>query len=458
MNFRSYYTKVIFILIAVFLTLFILLGVIDSLIIERSIKEMLSVAQQPRVYAIFKQLKAIQQNAGTAAQVQKFVDQLFLECQLDVYDSTGHWVAGNQMFSPPDSTLPLAIERVKKQIGGYSARFVSPIAHSLYSDILVTWQPEEPFVLKKALTLLLVSGLITILVAIGVGWMLSSSLNRRLLILQKGVAEIERGNFNIHLNIKGNDEIALLGKRFNRMAQQLRDLIQQLEESNKARQRLIGHATHEMKSPITSIKGFVDIIDYLKLLENNPQGQQLLSTVRKDIQRLVKTVDDLIQLARYQEPNFSIQKERLNLKKLLKEEHKYFEYKARRKKARTLLVMDGGKAVYIQADAARLAQILDNIWSNALKYGDLSEPIVTILQKEKKSVILAISNTLLFPLEVSPDQLFEPFYRHQKHAEKVKGAGLGLAIVKELVEKMDGSIKAEVHDNALHVVMEWPLA
>ncbi len=457
MNFRSYYTKVIFILIAVFLTLFVILGVTDSLIIQNSVKKMLSVAQQPRIYAIFKKLHRLQKSPLAVKRVQSFVDSLYLEYQLDVYDSTGHWIAGNAMFMPPEPDLKSAVEKVKKQVGGYSALFVSPIARSRFPAILISWQPQEPYILKKALVLLLVSGLVTVAVAFVVGWKLSSSLNRRLIILQRGVAEIERGNFDVHLDIKGNDEIALLGKRFNRMAQQLRDLIQQLEESNQARQRLIGHATHEMKSPITSIKGFVDIVDYLRLLEHNQQGKLLLETVRKDIKRLVKIVDDLIQLARYREADFNIEKQRVNLRYLLKEEHRYFEYKAHRRQAKTILITEGGKTADIRADAGRLAQILDNIWSNALKYGDLSQPIVTRLQIADKTVVLTISNQLPFSLDVAPEQLFEPFYRHQKHAERVKGSGLGLAIVKELVEKMDGTISAEVQNNALHFVIKWSL-
>jgi len=101
MKFRSYYTKVIFILSAVFLLLFILLSVIDGMIIERSIKEMLSVAQQRRMYGIFKELYHIQQSDDSEGQVQEFVNKLFLEFQLDIYDRNGKWVAGNDIFFDP---------------------------------------------------------------------------------------------------------------------------------------------------------------------------------------------------------------------------------------------------------------------------------------------------------------------------------------------------------------------
>jgi len=353
--------------------------------------------------------------------------------------------------------LNQAIEKVKNQVGGYSALFVSPIRDSHYSNIIVSWQPEERTVIKRVFFLAIISGLVTLLVAIGLGWGLSASLNKRLLILQKGVAEIERGNFDVRLNIKGQDEIAQLGKKFNRMAQQLHDLIQQLEESNNARRRLIAHASHEMKSPITSIKGFVDIVDYLKLLSDNPQGQQLLNTVRKDIKRVVKIADDLVQLAKYQEPGFQIELERIHLKRFLREEHKYFETKARSLNARSRLVFPDNKLLVIQVDSIRFAQIMDNLWSNALKYGDLSHPIVTTVAEQGGLVHISIRNHLPFPLDVSPQQMFEPFYRHPKHTEKVKGSGLGLSIAKELVLKMGGHIQAHVEQNQIIITMQWKL-
>jgi len=77
MNIRSYYTKVIFTLAAVFLLLFLFLGVIDGLIIERSIKTTLSVAQQRRMYGIFKELYRLQQHKESPAQVQDFIDHRF---------------------------------------------------------------------------------------------------------------------------------------------------------------------------------------------------------------------------------------------------------------------------------------------------------------------------------------------------------------------------------------------
>jgi len=125
MIFRSYYTKVIFILSSVFLLLFVVLAVLDGLIIESTIKETLSMAQQGRMYGIFKELYRLQQEDATADDVQEFVNGLFLEFQLDIYDNKERRVAGNNLFHPAASRLPAALEMIKRQIGGYARQLFS---------------------------------------------------------------------------------------------------------------------------------------------------------------------------------------------------------------------------------------------------------------------------------------------------------------------------------------------
>ncbi len=455
MNFRSYYTKVIFSLVGIFLFLFILLGIVDGLIIKHTINGTLSVIQQRRMFAIFKELKKLQAHNADNARVQQFIDQLFMELQIDVYDNEGKWIAGNRLFRTPPPNIRQALALTKGQFSGYSVVFESPFKNSRYKYLTLNWTSEEKPILRKAFFLLTLSGMITIFVAVGVGWALASSLNKRLTILQNGVAEIERGNFNVQLNIKGHDEIAQLGKKFNRMARQLNDLIQQLEESNNARRRLVAHATHEMKSPITSIKGFVDIVDYLGLLKQNPQGHQLLEVVRKDIKRLVKITDDLVQLAKYQEAEFSLERSPIALIPFLKEEFQYFFYKALLNTAQVELILPQEKSLTILADPIRLSQVLDNIWSNALKYGDHTQPIITEVRHTNAKVTICVRNILPYDLDIEPEQLFEPFYRYPKVSDKVPGSGLGLSITKELVEKMGGKINIEYQEKQFVVSMHW---
>ncbi|MBN2000985.1 sensor histidine kinase [candidate division KSB1 bacterium] len=158
------------------------------------------------------------------------------------------------------------------------------------------------------------------------------------------------------------------------MSQRIKKLVENLEESNAARQRLLAHASHEIKSPLTSVKGFIDIIEF-----------------------------------------------------------------------------DLEKTTALTTDPERLSQILDNLWNNALKYGDLSHPIHTFLYTENNVIHINISNFLVTRLDIPPERLFEPFYRNPYTADKAAGSGLGLAIVRELTKKLNGKIQTRLTDEMIEI-------
>ncbi len=463
MIFRSFYTKVILTLTAVFLTLFMIQGILITLIFRSTVVDVLRHAEEGRFTSILDEINRIEMRTHSPRQIEKFINNIFLEGQIDVYDSTGRWALGNHLLFPPEPTLPRAIEAAKNQFTGFSTVYYATLPHAVFPAIRVSWQSRRKPVFWKVVLVMAVSGLFTLLVTIVVGWKLSSSLNVRLIQLERGVAQVARGNFQVNLELPGNDEIATLGKNFNRMARQIQDLIEQLEESNRARQRLIAHASHEIKSPLTSIKGFIDIIDYMRANRNPGEPaslppSELLDTVRNDIKRVIKIAEDLIQLAKLQEANFQIEKKTISLKAFLKEEHRFFAHKAREREAVALLRFAERGRYRLVTDPMRLAQIMDNLWSNALKYGDLSHPITTQVMEKEGAIQIVVSNFLLQPLEVAPEQLFEPFYRDTRFSERVKGSGLGLAIVKELVQRLGGTISSWTEHNQLFIAIEFPLA
>ncbi len=459
MKFKSFYTRVIFILSSVFVLLFLFLGGLISLLVKKTVTDTLTEVQQLRVAPIFEKINRIASSPDSDRRVQGFIDDLIIEMQIDVYDSSGKWIAGNQLYIPPAPTLSDTREKTAHQFTGYSTIFDNPLANARYRAIKISWYSPEKVVLKSFLKLLGLAGLITILVAAVVGWMLARYLTTHLQNLQRAVGAVARGNFDVALDIRGDDEIADLGRNFTRMARQLKDLVEKLADSNAARERLIAHASHEIRSPLTSIKGFVDIVDYMNVFsgQQDSQHQQLLTTVRKDIQRVIKITDDLVQLARLKEPHYQFQWEKIDLIAFLAEEHRFFVNRAIKQDTRATLILPKLKKFEMYCDPMRLAQILDNLWGNALKYGDRKRPIETQLIILANVIQMNVCNHLLQPLDVPPEQLFEPFYRHPSVSEKIRGSGLGLAIVSELVEKMGGSVYAKSDEKKLVFFFQLPI-
>ena len=459
MQFKSYYTRVFYILSSVFVVLFLILGSIISLLLKKEVIDTLTQVQQVRVIPIFKKLDQLATLPNADARVQEFIDQLIIEMQIDVYDSSGMWIAGNNLYLDPALTLSDAREKTAQQFTGFSSIFENPTPNAPYQAVKISWYSPEKIILKSFIKLLALAGIITFLVAVGVGWVLAHYLTVRLQELQRAVGAVARGDFDVALDIRGDDEIADLGRSFTRMARQLKDLVGKLADSNAARERLIAHASHEIRSPLTSIKGFVDIVDYMNVFSGQKasQHQQLLTTVRKDIQRVIKVTDDLVQLARLKEPHYQFQWEKIDLIAFLAEEHRFFVNRAIKQDARATLILPKLKKFEMYCDPMRLAQILDNLWGNALKYGNRNQPVETHLKILANVIQIEVSNHLLQPLDVPPEQLVEPFYRHPSVSEKIRGSGLGLAIVSELVEKMGGSVSAKSDEKKLVVFFQLPI-
>jgi signal transduction histidine kinase len=288
-----------------------------------------------------------------------------------------------------------------------------------------------------------------------VGWQMVSRLNRRLERLKAGVGQIAAGNFEVQLDDAGEDEIAFLARNFNLMSSRIKRLVQNLKESNAVRQRLFAHASHEIKSPLTSIKGFVDIIEFTNVLPDE-QSRDLLPAVKKDLNRVIKITNDMLQLARLRDPAYRFERKKLDFVELLREEHSYFAKKASAQSVQADLVIETDSPVFLETDPDRISQILDNLWSNALKYGDPAGGIRTELVQHNSSLRITISNRVKAPLNVPVSRLFEPFYRNPADADKVLGSGLGLVIVKELVEKLGGRIDAELHHPWIAVTIRFP--
>jgi len=179
--------------------------------------------------------------------------------------------------------------------------------------------------------------------------------------------------------------------------------------------------------------------------------------VKKDLQRVIKIANDLLQLARLRDPQYKFDFKEIDLVALLREEHRFFAQRAAANDATATFECPMAGRLTLNTDPDRLSQILDNLWSNSLKYGELTQPIQTRLFIENGSASITISNDLRNKLTVPAERLFEPFYRHPSDADKATGSGLGLAIVKELTEKLGGKVEANVDKQALTIKIRLPL-
>jgi len=453
MIFKSFYTRIIFILSTMSLILFAILAFVNVIIFRNEFQKSFGKLEQPRMEQLFFILDKNYQSNYSPEKVKSLIDSLNFEFNIDIFDRNKNWITGYQ------SSLKNMVENEhlkklveSKRFTGLSKIYYNSNERSPFYAIKIHVKFVDSPIFNRVFFNFLMSGIFVILISAVVGWRLVYYLNKRLDRLKKGVSKISKGEFDIQLEDDGKDEIAFLAKNFNHMSGEIKKLIHSLEESNAARQRLIAHASHEIKSPLTSIKGFVDILEFMNVLSDEQQ-KNLLPVVKKDLTRVIKITNDMLQLAQIRDPEYQIVFKQINLMDFLLEEHSHFSHKASANNVTAIYENKVTEKITLNIDGERLSQILDNLWNNALKYGDHNFPIQTEIFLMNQQVGIKISNHLKNRINIPPERLFEPFFRSPNVSEKVSGAGLGLSIVKELTEKMGGRIVPKLTDEKIEITL-----
>ncbi|MBL7095501.1 HAMP domain-containing histidine kinase [candidate division KSB1 bacterium] len=457
MVFKSFYTRIIFILSTMSLVLFIILAFVNVIVFRNEFQKSFGKLEQPRIEQLFAILDNHFESNYSPEKVKSKIDSLKFEFNVDVFDRKNNWITGSHSILKNVVEKETSKQLVEsKRFTGLSKIYFNPNVYSPFYAIKIHVRFVDSPIFNRVFLNFLLSGVFVILISALVGWRLVYYLNKRLDRLKKGVSKISKGEFDIQLEDDGRDEIAFLAKNFNHMSGEIKKLIHSLEESNAARQRLIAHASHEIKSPLTSIKGFVDILEFMNVLSEEQQ-KNLLPVVKKDLNRVIKITNDMLQLAQIRDPEYQIIFKQINLMDFLLEEHSHFAHKASANNVTAIYENKVAEKITLDVDGERLSQILDNLWNNALKYGDHNFPIQTEIFLVNEEVGIKISNHLQNRIDIPPERLFEPFYRSPNISEKVSGAGLGLSIVKELTEKMGGRIVPKLTDEKIEITLFFKL-
>ena len=219
-----------------------------------------------------------------------------------------------------------------------------------------------------------------------------------------------------------------------------RDITHELEVE-QMKQELISIATHELRTPITGIKGYLDMILSDDAGEISPELKEMLEEITKINQRLGDLVDDLLNVGRIEQGRIEIKPVPLDLVKLIEEVVKELQIQAKDKQ----LILDYKKQEIpqVKADLERTRQVLINLIGNAIKYTEQGVVTVSTEKKEKEVVVHVQDTGIGMSVEVQK-KLFGKFYRVKtEKTRQITGTGLGLWITKQLVEKQGGKIWVE---------------
>jgi signal transduction histidine kinase len=298
---------------------------------------------------------------------------------------------------------------------------------------------RSSYYLRTGLSTFLFALLATLLV----GFSLFFLLTRRLRRLSTAVRAFERGELDRRLRVRGSDELGALGRAFNDMAASIEAGIEKSKLAEQQRSDLIAGISHDLRSPLTSIRGYLETLllkDY-KLSEE--QGRRLLETSLKNVSSFQRLVEDLFELAKLETKQVQPVREPFQLAELAQDVA--IKLKPRADEAGITLVVDHARELPpLVADIGMIERLLTNLIENALTHTPAGGRVELALSRQDRTIQITVSDTGRGIAAADLPHIFERFYRADKSRGRgVTGSGLGLAIAKETVELHGGTIEAE---------------
>ena len=257
--------------------------------------------------------------------------------------------------------------------------------------------------------------------------------------LSAAVRNISEGDLNTTVDVVGDDEFSDMAANLNRMVEEIRELMDKEREAEKTKNELITNVAHDLRTPLTSIIGYLELLSGPVKLDPEMQKKYIDITYTK-AKRLQKLIEDLFGFTKLNYGKISMRVSKVDIIKLLSQLLEEF-YPNFMEKNLAYELQSNVPAKVITADGNLLARLFDNLINNAIKYGVDGKRILVKVHATDTIVTVSVTNYgRVIPKDELP-LLFEKFYRvEQSRSTNTGGTGLGLAIAKNIVDMHGGTI------------------
>ncbi len=275
-------------------------------------------------------------------------------------------------------------------------------------------------------------------------WRIEKRIFVPILELKKGVEEIGRGNYSVRIKDRIPNEIGLLISSFNQMAEKLQESEKMKAEYEENRKSLIANISHDLKTPITSIQGYIEgILD--GVVQSPEKVSKYLKIIYQNSEYMNKLIDDLFLFSKLDMEKLDFDFEKVPIREFMQDVMEEFNLELEEKECQFSYTDTLDFNPVVQIDRKRIYQAIRNIIGNAIKHGmNCDLQISSHLSAELNSVRLDIKDTGPGIPAEKLSHIFERFYRvDTERTKNLMSTGLGLAIAKELVEAHDGTITVQ---------------
>ncbi len=268
--------------------------------------------------------------------------------------------------------------------------------------------------------------------------------HQRLRALEKAAHALGEGRTDVRATETGGDEVTSLARTFNRMAVDLDTRAKQLGESDRVRRQLLADVSHELMTPLSAIRGYVETLGMSDVPLDEPTRRQYLGIVEQETHKLEAIIGDLLDLARLEGGGDTLRIEAVAVGELFKRVADRHQPVLRDRNI-ALTVDIAADTPRMRGDAARLEQVLQNLAANAIRHTPSGGRITLLASRDGDSVCIRVRDTGPgIPPEHLP-RVFDRFYKvdvSRAGTSVPSGSGLGLSIVRAIIERHGGSVVA----------------
>lgn len=277
-----------------------------------------------------------------------------------------------------------------------------------------------------------------VLIATIVLFTFTRQINREFMELNHAVKEVASGNFDQQIRINRDDELGELAKSFNYMSRELRKL-------ENTKQRFISNLSHDLRSPLTSITGYIRAIQDGTIPPENQE--RYLNIILSESERLKKLVNDILELSKLQSGQMTVNKTDFDINQMVIEELDRFEHRIIDKHLKLHINLSDDK-VLAHADEDAMRRVVYNLIDNAIKFIDNEGDLRVKSELKGNKYLIGIQNSGPIIPKEKLDTIWDRFNKlDDSRGHKKDSSGLGLAIIKEIIKAHDEKIEVYSDEN-----------
>ncbi|NYC95682.1 sensor histidine kinase [Clostridium acetobutylicum] len=297
------------------------------------------------------------------------------------------------------------------------------------------------------------SGIIAVITFVFIFYFLTNRKMEYIESVSNGLVEISKGNLDYRITLMGEDELKNLADNINSMASELQKRIEKEREAEKTKNDLITNVSHDLRTPLTSVKGYLLLLKDKKYRDSN-EFQDFIEIAYNKSEKLENLINDLFEYTKLSNRVIELNKVSICLDELLEQlvEELYVICKENNTEIEKEITE---KNIFVKVDGDKMVRVFENLLMNAIRYSKKPGKIKLKVEDQKAYVIVTVENECEHINNQELKKIFNRFYRRDKsRSEATGGSGLGLAIAKSIVELHNGEIWAESREETISLFVK----